>query len=196
MLTPGDVHVWRVQLDEAHVPPPTAAETERAARFRSPELAARYLKAHGALRAILARYTTARLDFALHEKGKPYLPMAPEVRFNLSHSHRMALVAVALDAEVGVDVEKLRPIPQYAAIADRFFPSTEDPPADEADFFRRWTRIEALLKARGVGLFDVADDSAGSWTIEPVDAGEEFAAAVAAEGTELTMKLYDYGEDT
>jgi 4'-phosphopantetheinyl transferase len=152
------------------------------------------LKAHGSLRAILARYTSARLEFALREKGKPYLPLSPEVRFNLSHSHEMALVAVALDAEVGVDVEKLRPIPQFAAIADRFFPPGEEPPTDEADFFRRWTRVEAVLKARGVGLYGgAAGDLDERWTVEPVDAGEGFAAAVAAAGTEVSVKVYDYG---
>src|SRR5205823_3663422 len=92
-----EVHVWRIALDHARVPPPTAGESARAARFRTGELAQRYLKSHGALRDILARYTSVPLEFALHEKGKPYLPLAPEVRFNLSHSHEMALVAVSLE---------------------------------------------------------------------------------------------------
>ena len=34
----------------------------------------------------------------------------------------MALVAVARDVEVGVDIERVRPLPEYAAIAQRFFP--------------------------------------------------------------------------
>ena len=73
MLIPRDIDVWRIALDHARVPPPTPGESARAARFRTEELAQRYLKSHGALRDILARYTSAPLDFALHEKGKPYL---------------------------------------------------------------------------------------------------------------------------
>jgi 4'-phosphopantetheinyl transferase len=184
-----------VHLDRARVPPPTAGESARASRFRSPELGSRYLKAHGALRAIIARYTPARLDFALREKGKPYLPLAPEIAFNLSHSHEMALVAVARGVEVGVDIEKLRPIPQYAALAERFFPSGEAPPQDEADFFRRWTRIEAVLKARGVGLIGSSLDVEGEWAIEEIDASGGFAGAVAAAGTSLAVTIHDYGDN-
>jgi len=189
------VHVWRIPLDDARVPPPTSGEEARAARFRTPLLASRYLAAHGALRAILARYTDARLDFALHEKGKPYLPMTPEVRFNLSHSNDKALVAVALGIEVGVDVEKLRPMPEFAAVAERFFPPGAELPVDEADFFRCWTRVEAVLKARGVGLYSSSSDPEGEWTVQAIDAGEGFAAAVAAEGDNFAVELHDYREE-
>jgi 4'-phosphopantetheinyl transferase len=194
MLTPDILHVWRIHLDRAQVPPPTPGESARAARFRSPELAARYLKSHGALRAILARYTSKPVEFALREKGKPYLPLSPEIRFNLSHSHEMGLIAVALDIEVGVDVEKVRPLPQFAAIAERFFPPSEPAPANEADFFRRWTRIEALLKATGVGLYGASIDPHGSWTVHDIGAPEGFAAAVAAESDALTIQVHDYGD--
>jgi 4'-phosphopantetheinyl transferase len=181
-------------LDDAQVPPPTPGEAARAARFRTPELAVRYLKSHGALRAILGRYTAKPLEFALHEKGKPYLPLSPELRFNLSHSHELALVAVASHREVGIDVEKLRPMSRYAAIADRYFLPTEPAPRNEVDFFRSWTRIEAALKACGVGLYGASMELEGDWTVQEIDAGEGFAAAAAAEGTGITFKLHHYGE--
>ena len=190
-----EVDVWRIALDDARVPLPTPGEAARAARFRSPELAARYLKSHGAMRAILGRYTAMPLEFALHEKGKPYLPLSPELRFNLSHSHELALVAVALHREVGVDIEKLRPMTQYALIAGRYFPPAEPVPADEVEFFQRWTRVEAVLKARGVGLYGASMDLDGEWAIRDIDAGPGYAAAVAAEGTGITLKLHDYGEE-
>jgi hypothetical protein len=50
------------------------------------------------------------------------------------------------------------------------------------------------LKARGVGLYGAAMELEGEWAVEDVDAGPGFAAAVAAEGTGITLKLYDYGE--
>jgi 4'-phosphopantetheinyl transferase len=88
---------------------------------------------------------------------------------------------VALGVDVGVDIERLRPMPEYAAIAERFFPPSERDELDEYDFFHRWTRIEAQLKARGVGLYGAGAELGGEWTVEPIDAGEGFAAAVAAE---------------
>jgi 4'-phosphopantetheinyl transferase len=103
------------------------------------------------------------------------------VRFNLARSHELALVAVALGVDVGVDIERVRPLPEYAAIAERFFPPSEREDLDERDFFRRWTRIEAKLKARGVGLYGAGAELGGEWTVEPIDAGEGFAAAVAVE---------------
>jgi 4'-phosphopantetheinyl transferase len=187
------IDVWRVDLDHAIVPPPTPGEAARAARFATAELQHRYLTAHGALRAILGRMTTARLEFALLEKGKPYLPLTPELRFNLSRSHDRALIAVSCDVEVGVDIERIRPIPNYAEVANRFFPPDEDQPVDEADFFRHWTRIEALLKARGVGLYGAGAPIDGDWTVEEIDGGEGFAGAVAAAGTGQQVTLHDFG---
>jgi 4'-phosphopantetheinyl transferase len=147
------------------------------------------------MRDILSRCTDAPLEFALHQHGKPYLPHSPSLFFNLSHSHEMALVAVALDREVGVDIERLRPLPEYAKLADRFFPPSEPIPTDEADFFRHWTRVEALLKARGVGLYGASTEPEGEWTIEEIPVPEGFAAAVAIEGYGVKVELHDYGDD-
>jgi 4'-phosphopantetheinyl transferase len=148
---------------------------------------------HQALRAILETLTGARPEFALAEKGKPYLPGAPEVRFNLARSQELALVAVALGVDVGVDIERLRPLPEYATIAERFFPPSEREGLDERDFFRRWTRIEAKLKARGVGLYGAGAELGGEWTVEEIEAGEGFAAAVAVEraGMRVVSQFFD-----
>jgi 4'-phosphopantetheinyl transferase len=190
------VDVWVAPLDaEAGWLPPTPAEAERAARLVSAPLRQRYLRSHAALRAILRTYTDAALDFALAEHGKPYLPAVPELKFNLSHSHEMALVAVACDVEVGVDVERFRPLPESMAIAERFFPPSEAaalaealPEAREREFFRRWTRIEAKLKCRGIGLYGAGAELDGEWTVLPVDVGEEYTASVAANRRELTVR--------
>ena len=188
-LQPREIHVWRIRLDRAAYPwlPPTPAEAERAARFRLPHLSERYRYAHAGLRAILQRYTAAPLEFAAAEHGKPYLPHAPELKFNLAHSHDTALVAVALEVEVGVDVERLRPMPDCVAVAERFFPPADaaalaDFPAAqrEREFFRLWTRIEAMLKARGIGLYGAGAALDEEWTLQEIDAGDNFAAAVAA----------------
>ena len=162
MLKPGEVHVWLVRLE---------GETAPLRRECS----------HRALHTILETVTGAPMEFAVAEKGKPYLPGAPEVRFNLARSQELALVGVALGVEVGVDIERLRPLPDHEAIAERFFPPSEREGLDERDFFRRWTRIEAKLKARGVGLYGAGVELGGDWTVEEIEAGPGFAAAVAVE---------------
>jgi 4'-phosphopantetheinyl transferase len=203
-VTPAELHVWPLvlrQLPENLLPEASAAERARAARFRREEDAQRYLVAHRALRGILGRVTRAPLDFAVAEQGKPFLPAAPEVRFNLAHSGGMALVAVALEIDVGADIERVRAMPDYAAVAGRFFPPGEAaalaavPEARrEGDFFRRWTRIEAVLKARGVGLYGLGSEMEDNWTITEIAVPAGYAAAVAAPREGLPVTVHGFGD--
>jgi 4'-phosphopantetheinyl transferase len=201
MLTPGMVTVWRAHLDSLDanlLPPPQAAEAERAVRFHTAELRERYLRAHRTLRAILA---ATGLDpvYRRDERGKPYLPAAPNVHFNLSHSHGMALYAIARDAAVGVDVERHRALAEHMAIAERFLPPSfyaafldVAPERREREFIAAWTRVEAALKALGVGLYGAGQELAGEWTMQDVDAGDGFAAAVAVRATGFSVTVKDF----
>lgn len=195
-MNPGEAHVWRVPLknDALPLPPPTPGELARASRFRFDAQKREYLRSHAALRAILGRLTNARLDFAVAEAGKPFLPNVPSLKFNLSHSRGMALIGAALDVEIGVDVEAIRPLSDYTAMAERFFPPSEAADiAGERDFFRRWTRIEAVVKARGVGIFGMGSEQMGEWTIEEIDAGPGHAAAVALPRSGIQVVVHDFG---
>jgi 4'-phosphopantetheinyl transferase len=204
-LTFGHAEVWVVRLDELRPDQflaPSAEEFARAARFVNGTLQRRYLHSHAALRATLALYTAAPLDFAQGPHGKPYLPAAADLRFNLSHSHERALIAVTCGVEIGVDVEHCRPMPDGAALAERFFPPSQaaafaaTPPQDrERDFFRRWTRIEAIVKARGVGLYGIGQEAAGEWTIEEFDAGAEYAAAIAVAQAGVRVTVHEFRGD-
>jgi 4'-phosphopantetheinyl transferase len=145
------------------------------------------------LRAILGKLTGARLDFAVTESGKPYLPGEPRLKFNLAHSGEMALVGAVLDVEIGVDVERVRDLADYAALAERFFPPSEAVLVEgQADFFRRWTRLEAILKATGVGLYGMGIEPAGPWTIAEIDAGAGYAAAVALPREGLEVIVHEF----
>lgn len=164
----GEVHLWAVPLD-----PPrervaalgallAADERERAARFHFERHRRRYSVGRGALRELLGGYlgcSAAALRFGYGDKGKPFLAGGPRLRFNLSNSSELALVAVAMDVEVGVDVEWLRPMPDALEIAERFFSDSEREVLAavaegerETAFFRCWTRKEAYLKAVGDGI--------------------------------------------
>ncbi len=204
-MSPGELHVWLIYVDKLRdetLPEAAAAELERAARFQSGVLQRRYLRSHRAMRAILQSLTAVDLVFAATTNGKPYLPAAPELKFNLSRSKGMAAVAASLEIEVGVDIERLRPLTDYMGIAERFLPPSAAAefaavfePDPEREFFRRWTRTEAVLKATGEGLIGAGKEIEGEWTIEEIEAGPEYAAAVAAPRAGLQVVLHAFGEE-
>jgi 4'-phosphopantetheinyl transferase len=165
-LAENDIHLWQFGLDRPQQEVRRGAlslsedELARAARFRSPALTARFVIGRAVLREVLARYcgcAPAGLHFSYDAHGKPALDIA-DFHFNLSHSEDVALLGVAR-RPIGVDVERVRPIPDALAIAGRFFSRAEviwlaalPPAAVEPAFVVLWTRKEALLKGVGRGL--------------------------------------------
>lgn len=152
-----DVHVWVVPLDD-------------------PDKRRRRELAHLAQGVLLARYlgmTPAMLELERGAGGKPRLRGEP-LQFNLSHSERLALVAVASVLPVGVDVQAPHPNASKPWFATRICTAREYAHFHEApgpeDLLRLWVRKEAVIKARGegsymaVGELDVLDDEvAGGW---------------------------------
>ncbi|QXD15524.1 4'-phosphopantetheinyl transferase superfamily protein [Rhodocaloribacter litoris] len=226
-LDPGEVHVWRVSL--AGVPPPALArvlspdERARADRFVYDVHRHRFVTARGVLRHLLGRYLgcdPAVLRFNYGPRGKPALaaPDGTPLRFNVSHSHELALVAVACGREVGVDVERCDPRRAAEDIAARFFAPEEVaafralPPGERvAGFFNAWTRKEAYMKATGQGLALGLDrfcvslapgappallstawnpPDAARWSLHALDPGPGYAAALAVEGHGLTLRCF------
>ncbi len=149
------------------------AERRRAAAFVLPEHRRRFMQAHLSLRQILHRYTAVPPDalrFGCGESGKPFLKNdggTGPVSFNLSHSGELAVVAVGRISEIGVDVEQIRPMPDWEAIATTVFhpAETEWVRAAAADkrteaFFHVWTAKEAYVKVCGTGLAHPLDSFA------------------------------------
>lgn len=225
-LAVGDVHVWRVDL-EAPTPGPAVktldpAEKARAARFVFERDRRRFVASHGALRAILSLYVgEAPEDVAFTEgpHGKPALLQGKgAVRFNLSHSGEIALVAVGRDREVGVDVEAWREIADLLALARTCFSEAERavlaslPELDRRPaFFAGWTRKEAFLKALGDGLarpldrFDVTiapretprllrveGDDPARFAMRALDVPVGYTAAVVTEGPIHRVRRFDW----
>jgi 4'-phosphopantetheinyl transferase len=169
-LASDEVHSWCATLD---VPPETSArlyaaltcdERNRSARFRFERDRQRFIVAHGVLRALLGRYLETdpgHVRFAYNAFGKPEL--SPEfgsrLKFNLSHSAGLALIAITAHADIGIDVEHIRELSDYVEIARHFFSATElgylnrRPRHLHAQiFFSCWTKKEAYVKACGEGL--------------------------------------------
>ena len=224
-LETGTVHVWRVALDQPDDKLDRFQRTlepdelSRASRFHFEKHRRHFIVARGFLRSVVARYLETQpeaLRFSYGAYGKPALASEHVLRFNLSHSHEVALLAVALDSELGVDVEHIRADFASEEIARRFFSRAEVEvfnalPKEEqvAAFFRCWTRKEAYIKAIGKGLsqaldaFDVTlapdaapallraeDDDASRWRLSDVDVGEGYAGALAVERPVAEVRFF------
>ena len=170
-LEPLQVHLWQRSLSAPEAEREqlwsvlSAAEQERAQRFVRLQDRQRFAIARGTLRQLLGRYLGSdpgALNFAYGERGKPQLSREGgglDLRFNLSHSQDLALYAVALGTEVGIDVEKMNPKIDHEGITRRFFSASEQQalfqlPTHQRSraFFQLWTRKEACIKAMGGSL--------------------------------------------
>lgn len=168
-LPDGELHVWQVRLDDKLVRAEDCldvidhTERERAERFAFPHLRRRYLAAHAALRGVLGHVlgqASCQIELSIDANGKPRLSQSGlPLFFNLSHSGDLALVALSTQAEVGVDIEQCRPMPQLLALVERHFSRIErdafwglGEQLQLAGFYRWWTCKEACLKATGLGL--------------------------------------------
>jgi 4'-phosphopantetheinyl transferase len=199
------VDVWQVALTTGDPAAVIGAlsDPERAHASRLRVGASHWVAARVALRRVLGRYLgVAPGDVALETgaNGKPRLApgAGPDLRFNLSHAAGLALIAVRQGFEVGIDVEQVRAGVDGAAIVRETFTARERgamPPAGangaNAEFFRAWARREALAKATGLGIAgpETAGDPGGHAVLDlPVGAG--FAAALASEGTDWTVRWH------
>lgn len=132
----------------------------------------RLAPAANALHRVLAVYLgedPARIRLETGAHGKPRLadPQG-QLRFNLSHSGELALVAVSGEVEVGVDVERMRPKRKEA-------------------LYRDWACHEAHVKCLGLGLLRARPLPPDPVAVAPIEVGCGYAAAVAVAGTELPL---------
>lgn len=172
-LPSGEVHVWRIDLEQPdHVVQRFRATLEdheilRADRFHFERDRIAFAVGRGFLRQVLGRYLETKpeaLQFSYGAYGKPALDGEQTLQFNMSHSRAVGLVAVTEAKDVGVDVEYIRADFASEEIARRFFSPTEVEafnalPEDQqvAGFFRCWSRKEAYIKAIGRGLSQPLD---------------------------------------
>ncbi len=161
------LHIWKIPLNLAEsalyglVPVLDEQEKAKAAHFRFPKHRRRYIVAHAAMRYILGsqlEILPQDLELLISEKEKPYIAENP-LYFNLSHSEEMAILATSFQAEVGIDIEHLKPEIDTLGIAQRFFHPIELAQLEQASpeqrlkiFYTFWTGKEAYLKAKGVGI--------------------------------------------
>jgi 4'-phosphopantetheinyl transferase len=217
-LSGDEVHVWSAPLREErpeHYQLLSTAEREQAARFSHARSRLHFVAGRAVLRQILADYLDrdpAAIEFKFGKHGKPHLADEADtgLRFNLSHSGELAVLAVARGRAVGVDVEQISAQRATHDIAQRFFSPNESAalralPAElrVPAFFRCWTCKEAFIKLIGDGMtfpledFDVLfapgeppallsvhgdPAEAERWTLHELSAPPGYAATLAVEG--------------
>ncbi|MBV4429417.1 4'-phosphopantetheinyl transferase family protein [Clostridium tyrobutyricum] len=112
-------------------------------------------------RKLLAHYmniSQEKVEISKSKYGKPILENNHEflLSFNVSHSGKIVLVAMARGRIVGIDVERQHSMPDYLSLAKNFFTDKEFEIISNANneelFFDYWTAKEAYVKAIGTGL--------------------------------------------
>jgi 4'-phosphopantetheinyl transferase len=217
MMPRDEVHVWTLTLDRVAADVLSMDEHVRAGRFRFDADRHRFVACRAAVRTILGAYLgvpAGEVAFAAPAPGgKPCLESSRHgrtLRFNVSHSKDTALLALARDREVGVDIQWWRSLADMEAIVRRYFAPHEReawatlPPEERPRaFFRVWTVKEAYLKACGDGLrrrledievsvgnaeparlrraLDRVGDEA-NWTVTELAAAEGYSAGLVCAG--------------
>lgn len=230
LLAHDEIHLWVANLDLPDIEignffnTLSIDEAERAKRFVHEKDRKHFIVGRGILRNILGKYQNINPDkliFSYAEKGKPELIVAQNnqnLQFNISHSNGIALFAITIIGDVGVDLEYCKQRIDTLSIAKRFFAQEEVAelmklPKDQQikGFYNIWTCKEAFIKALGAGLFQQLDqfvvnvviDSPAqllSWQDNPTEVKEwslfnldlipEFAAAIAIKSKHVKLQKW------
>jgi len=234
-LSEGEVHIWEIALDDPALKTGgpygeilSEDEKTRASRLIPGVFRDRFVTARGYLRIILGLYLDmppGELRFEYNKHGKPALPAGvnpKNISFNLSHSRSLALCAVTVSGEIGIDVEYPRRVLKAEKILERFFSRGEreyyrsSPEAEkERAFMSLWTIKEAYSKALGMGLssdlgnVDLSPALSGEatsrasvfgdngseeiWTVHRFQPWDEYVAALALKGEASSISRYSAG---
>ncbi|MGV6827497.1 MAG: 4'-phosphopantetheinyl transferase family protein [bacterium] len=136
-------------------------ESDRLSRISQPLQARRFVSSRVQLRLLLAKYlpiSPESIQLDILPGGKPRVRQDPPLlEFNMTHHGDHALVAITSDRKVGIDIEKIRTIPRYQAIARRVLSpeaqTTLEKNPDPETFVQQWTLMEASQKTIGGGVF-------------------------------------------
>ena len=158
----GSIHIWRLQLSQ-HLRLTdkfsellTEDEIARSKSYLDEKDRQRFILSRGMLRSILAKYLSEpaeNIRFAKDENNKPFIRIkTTEVHYNIAHAGDWVLIAVS-GSPVGIDVEQIRDDLDYGEILPLCFNGDEAASIhSQKQFYKLWTRKEALVKATGKGI--------------------------------------------
>lgn len=209
-LPAGSVDVWFLPLEGPDLGRfPLAAwldDEERAHTRRMKMGAERWAAARGARRLVLSRYLgvpPGAVRFGRGPLGKPCLEGLSPVRFSASAREGMALLAVAGDRDLGVDLEHedtarfpLTVARAFLAPIERVAIAAAPPVRRRHAFAQAWARHEALRKLHGLGVGDpLPRRSPGThWFVKALKAPAGFAAAVATDAPGWQLRTRELSE--
>jgi 4'-phosphopantetheinyl transferase len=227
-LSGNEIHVWQIDLEtqihnsKAYWSYLSNFEKSRANKFRFEIHKNNYIIRTGILRILLSNYIMCQpneIEFKIGEFGKPKLTNS-ELAFNLSHSKSKAIIAFAINPQLGIDIEYIDEKIEAKQIAKNYF-SAEDRTqlyalSDEKlanGFFNIWTKKEAFIKAIGTGLtypldaFDASLDvfekkalarlgtsftEAKKWNLFSIQTFNDFKSALAYKGKAKEVQYFNY----
>lgn len=153
-------------------------ESRRALGLRLRQDQRRFVATRGHLRHLLAarlEICPADVEFEYEELGKPHLSSRmrdSDLRFSVSRSADVAVIALTNSRDVGVDIEAILPVPEADQIASLCLSAADyesyaavDAEHRPKDFLERWTRLEAVAKALGCGLGQPIVWNEEDWTV-------------------------------
>jgi 4'-phosphopantetheinyl transferase len=227
-LSGNEIHVWQIDLEtqihnsKAYWSYLSNFERSRANNFRFEIHKNKYIIRTGILRILLSNYLMCQpneIKFEIGDFGKPKLTNS-DLAFNLSHSKNKAIIAIALDLQLGIDIEYIDEKKEAKQIAKNFFSNEEInqlytlEDVKLADgFFNIWTKKEAFIKAIGTGLtypldsFDVNLDvieknalthvgtsfaKAKKWNLFSIKTFKNYKAALAYKGKAKEIHYFNY----
>jgi len=174
----GGIKLWLAGPARAHAVPDnlwdllSSTEKDRADRFARPSDRALFVAARGVLRCLLSEATGiagGKIRLAEGPSGKPHLSGIRGPHFNISHSGLFALIGLAENRPVGVDIERMLRTGDELNVAGDYFSADEYHALQDlkqeamlSGFYQIWTCKEAILKAWGAGI----SGQAKSFTVE------------------------------
>jgi 4'-phosphopantetheinyl transferase len=225
------VQVWRIDLDEMRsnvsgflqVAAMCLSDEERlkAQKKRAGGPRQEFIAGRGSLRVLLGAAIGIEPEEVVIEAGefhKPRLAGAHQMvpAFNVSHSRGIVLIALAADGEIGVDVEYVNRDIEVEEVGRTAFHVNDLARIERAaardekvtEFFRCWTRKEAVAKADGRGLMLEPTSFAAGWDgdresevtlpgsgqsyfVQGIEVGPRHAAAVATTVSGVTVHCYE-----
>lgn len=212
VLDKNDVHIWHADLDKLQNNKDfysdllSQDERNRADSFHFEKDSVRFIIGRGLLRSLLAFYSGIRenlIEINYSEYGKPFISrmQSPKsLQFNVSHSENYITFSFANIADVGIDIEFLKPIQNILELAERYFSVNEfrqllalHEQKRLEGFYNCWTRKEATIKAIGEGLsFPLKDFDV---SLIPGEVTEITKVSGRAANLSTKINLYSFGSE-
>lgn len=227
-ITKRQIHVWSINLDinEKKITYLNSFLSEdeiiKASKFRFKKDKNCSIISRGTLRFLSGKYLNIdpkTIKFKYGKYGKPYYDLETELKFNVSHSGNLAVIAFVLNSDIGIDIEKLKYDFEVMDIVDNYFSRSEIeslnkfPVQDQVKgFYRCWTRKESFIKAKSKGLsfpldaFSVSIDSdkktelletkwnkkeKDSWSLFSFSPQEEYMGAISVKDSLEDVKYFN-----